>query len=167
MNRLLVVLLAGLAIAGPAAASDPPYAELGLPESAAPRLCADRQISKQVAWMQAAGWPVQMPVVSVTPGATFRVGGMEVAAVTYLWEDRWYVQIPRVAERGLCRLWVGANPSTYSAALAVVFHEVLHQVWNEGDDWGHRFVVPQSLVMVNRWSREYRLRRYLDNRRIR
>lgn len=173
MRRLLAVLAVGLALAGPAAAADYNEAMPQLPPDRAPRLCAQRQVEIQAQWMRNRGWLVEPVYLRTwTQGAFFGDTvlndgdlGTPVAGATFQWNGGWVLILSPRSERLACRTlrimrerkaWV---PLDDTDGVDVIFHELLHQTWNEGADQGHRLVVPRARIMTHKYVRAYEIAR--------
>lgn len=169
MRRVLISVLVGLALAGPAQAANPWDPTItyntNIPGSHAPRACAVRMYSIVVAQMQAKGWPVVMPdlyTFDTEVRAEGRVGTLTqfdgeapvvVAGMYFPWAGRHITIVSPTTERELCRYrsflrkpWMWS--STGIDALDTAAHETLHQL--TGD---HSLIEPWSDTIANRIER--------------
>ena len=163
------VVAAGLAFAGPAVAAPWDTGTTTMPTSHPSRACAVRMLAVQVSFMQGNGWRVVMldlytfdtqPSESMVGGTIMQMDGqpVAVAAITIRWNGRWVVVLSPTTERGLCRYrailrkpWIWDSEA--DDAIDTGFHEVLHQLWNDGADSGHAMVVPRAMAMQRRFER--------------
>jgi hypothetical protein len=163
IRRALIALLAGLALAGPAAAADYNQAYPQFPADRAPKTCAAWQMHRQIDWMRSRSWQVQVPVLrTFTQGAFFGdtvlydEAATVINGVTFVWDGRWVLIVSPETERGLCaanriiRRNDATTPLDEDYAIDTMFHELLHQTWgmqNEPDQ-GHALVVPRAARMT-------------------
>lgn len=165
LRRILIAVLAGLALAGPAQAADWHEFYGGFPPDREPRLCAQRMVERQVAYMQSRGWQVATPELRTwttgdgAGGSTIPYRGATASALgmTFPWEGRWIMFVSPGTEAGLCFNYRSLTPMTAwrwdDDAMDTGFHEVLHQIWHDGEDQGHAMVVPRAAAMVANFRR--------------
>lgn len=139
LRQAAAAVLCALALSAPAlGASSHEYADypreiMGLPSSDhRARLCAERLLEGQVAFMQELGWPVEMPML--------RTGDAPVRgafAATFPWAGGWWVVLSPDTERAWCRTLTRLRAGLTVDRMKyfeVGFHEPLHQVLPTHDE---------------------------------